>query len=588
MFYYQKLKEIRKSKKLSQKQLGELIGKTSKTVYRWEIGVNEPSEYCIRLIADVLNISVSVISDLKDEQKMLPYFYEKLDALDKSTYDISAKTDSEKLDLFFNLQNKLELLLWENNYFKTLANHNLEILQSLKLIVYEKDIFHRYSFVNKYFLSYFNIPDEKLVLGLRNSDIWKNSKAWNELTDLETIVFKSGEQVLQHKIEIPKPLGANGKGFVSISPIKDAEGKISKIACYIIDVTGDEVLREKFFYMESVLDKLEHVVWIIKPKPFRHYLYISKAVHSIYGIWASDFYKNVEKWQDFILDKDRKKVLSELNAGASELTYRVQTYDYKVKWIQHFIYSAEINTKGFEFGVIKDITELKKAKEIQEMLQINIEAMTDGLFVAEADSGDYIFINGAISKTYGYPVEAFYEGGREFWRKKCLHPDFLNEHARKVPSSDNVQKYQFKIVRSNGEVRWIDSTVNTRNVYGKNCFISIEKDITEQKSKEASLSLFEKSIEFMDKGVVICNEKRRILFINKSLQAILGVSLSKIKERKISDFIKSDVFSLLENRNIVKTTLNTEGEKKRGIIITKLRSDITLSNYFALIIELIV
>jgi len=107
--------------------------------------------------------------------------------------------------------------------------------------------------------------------------------------------------------------------------------------------------------------------------------------------------------------------------------------------------------------------------------------MTDGLFVAEINSGKYVYINKAIIDTYGYPLDFFYSGGRDFWLAKCLHPDFLKEHNKKVLYSDKPQSYQFKIIRSDKSIRWIDSIVNTKTIYGEKYFISIEKDITNQK-----------------------------------------------------------------------------------------------------------
>lgn len=695
MFYKEKLKKARVLRKLSQEKLGGLIGKTKKTICRWEAGFNEPSSYYIKLLANVLSIPLSELSDMPEQEKLLPYFYTQLDSLDKHTFDFSSKTDTEKMELFIDMQNNLEMLSWENKYYKSIFTRNSDIVQALNLLVYEKDSKERFTFVNNYFFSYFNFLNEKMVLGLRNQNIWKQKNSWDDLTKIETEVYSSGCKVLHRKVSIPKPFGPDGKGFASVTPILDGNGKVEKIVGSIYELTGEEVLREKFFYIETILDNLEHVLWIVKLKPHRHYLYISKAVHSIYDVYAPEFYKNVNKWQNFILHEDRKKVLFELQSGKTEQHYRIRTGNGQIKWIEHFTYITEINGEKFEFGVIKDITEIKNAREalellelnvnamdnglmiidtnsekviylnkaitkitgypantilkgginfwkeniihpediqkyslsfeqeekaalvecrivmkngdvrwirnywysnsfmnkkcyiaiitditeekeaenIREILQINVEAMTDGLFVAEIDSGNYIFINEAIGRTYGYPVENFYKGGREFWRQKCLHPDFLSEHARKVPHTDNAQRYRFKIIRSDSSIRWIDSTVNTKVVHGKRCFISIEKDITDIMTEEDNYGLLKTVSDSAPYGVLIFNiNSKQITYVNKFLSELTGYSCNDFLDKGIS--LIAEALICKEDKDVYNTFISKNESLQNSLHIHDANGDI--------------
>ena len=54
----EKIKELRKSKNLTQKQLAEIIGSTPNNICFWEVGKFEPSAFNCVLLADVFSVSL--------------------------------------------------------------------------------------------------------------------------------------------------------------------------------------------------------------------------------------------------------------------------------------------------------------------------------------------------------------------------------------------------------------------------------------------------------------------------------------------------------------------------------------------------
>lgn len=62
-FSKEKLKKIRKEKKITQNQLASLIGKTRLTIARYENGEIIPSEKIIEKIAQVLGVDIIELSD---------------------------------------------------------------------------------------------------------------------------------------------------------------------------------------------------------------------------------------------------------------------------------------------------------------------------------------------------------------------------------------------------------------------------------------------------------------------------------------------------------------------------------------------
>lgn len=55
------LETIRKSKKISQEELAELIGVSRQTIYKWEAGICLPNLNKIEKLLEVLNVSIEKI-----------------------------------------------------------------------------------------------------------------------------------------------------------------------------------------------------------------------------------------------------------------------------------------------------------------------------------------------------------------------------------------------------------------------------------------------------------------------------------------------------------------------------------------------
>lgn len=55
------IKEARKKKKLTQRELGEKLGKKEVTVRMWELGKNVPNPYVLEQLSDLLDINYSEI-----------------------------------------------------------------------------------------------------------------------------------------------------------------------------------------------------------------------------------------------------------------------------------------------------------------------------------------------------------------------------------------------------------------------------------------------------------------------------------------------------------------------------------------------
>ncbi|HJO95192.1 MAG TPA: PAS domain-containing protein [Victivallales bacterium] len=485
-FNYRKFKTLRKSLKLSQKNIADYIGKaSSRTIIRWEKGENKPTESEIRYLSEILNVSVSEISDLEESKNInLPYYYDELSNLDKSTYDLSTKTDSEKQKLLIDIIRQNKILTWQNHEKHKAFSDAIMIVNSLNYLVYKKTIELKYTFANNYFLSYFGFDGINQVQGQRNSDIWKNKKNWNEITILEKKVFDTGIPVKNQLINIPRTFGLNGSGIVNIIPLYNDDGQIKEIVCSIKDISGEQALNEKYFYMESALEKLEHVIWIIKLEPYRHFLYINNAIEKIYAAGKNEFFKNADFWLDFIHKDDIKRVKNELSDRKEEFIYRIVVNNSEIRWIRHFLYRAEVQGSKIEFGVIKDITKNMNDEKLRLMMETSINSMKETFGITDPNSVESLYFSKSRAEIYGYPMSKLVKGGHDFWLNKCVHPDDYQEQKQYTENDSWPKMRRFRIIRGDGKVRWLETRRITITFYGHKYLGYFESDITGRIGKE--------------------------------------------------------------------------------------------------------
>ncbi|MCP4181498.1 MAG: PAS domain-containing protein [bacterium] len=536
MFNKEEFKLQRKKKKITQESLGKLIGKSSRTIVRWETGLSVPSEYFIRLIADVLNISVTRISSLQEITDLHPYYYGSLGKLDKITLDLSTKTETEKQKMLINLQNQSEMLLWEKKENKRDIDLFSSLLNSINFIVYRKDKNLKYTYVNQFFLSYFNILDRSIILGRKNSDIWNPKNSMRHLDELEKQVIKQKIGIRRENISITSFIGPPKSGLVSLEPVLSEIGKVAGITGTIIDISGEDTAKEKYFYMESILDKIEHVIWIIKTKPYRHYIYVNNAIQDIFQIRKNEFYCNADRWMDFIYKDDKKRILSELNKKSNFLEYRIQLNDGSIRYIQHFIYKATVKDEELEFGVIRDCTELKEATKKLEILDINIKAMSDGLAIRDIETDEYIYFNDAFEKILGVSNHIIKEKNFSAVLKEILIMPEYEVYKTQIHSNPFMNHESLKILRPDGEVKWIQVTREKVNFLNRTSALLVVKDITEKQKKDETLLLLKEFLNITPYSVwleeIYPNGDYKFLFVSDSIKKIYGYPKSSFFENK--------------------------------------------------------
>jgi PAS domain S-box-containing protein len=179
-----------------------------------------------------------------------------------------------------------------------------------------------------------------------------------------------------------------------------------------------------------------------------------------------------------------------LDTGHEEVeAYRMKRKDGSEIWVEdhgHYVHDEQGNIIYHE-GILRDITERKRAEEASSRLVAIVESSDDAIISKTLD-GVITSWNQSAERLYGYSAE-------EAMGKLISilippdQPDEVEQILEKVKTGERVQTYRTQRMRKNGEVIDVSLTVSPiKDPAGKTIGAStIARDITERKRMEDRL-----------------------------------------------------------------------------------------------------
>ena len=252
-----------------------------------------------------------------------------------------------------------------------------------------------------------------------------------------------------------------------------------------------------------------------------------------------------------------KEEVEELRAGRPhDAEYRVIPRGQDtVRWLQSRA-RPQTNDAGAVVrvtGTIADITERKRIEqafvESEERFQALLRSLDDVVWTADIDPDtldqQIRYINDAAEAVYGYPAEAFINDPA-LWIE-TIHPDDRDwVAARKARLRDTPAiRDEYRIVRPDGEVRWIRSSVHViRRSESRIRVGGIDADITEQKRTEHALRRSEERWRHLvesHRDPIQISVDAVIQYTNPAGARLLGADdPEEVEGRSIFEFLPSD------------------------------------------------
>lgn len=307
----------------------------------------------------------------------------------------------------------------------------------------------------------------------------------------------------------------------------------------------------QFFY--SLLECSHDVFWI-SDNTYQKKIYVNPAFEKIWGISRKNLYLNDDVWYMFIHQHDLLNYIKKItefkidykNGEVFSHEYRIYSHNKQVKKIREVsfpLFDSNQELIGFA-GNVQDVTRVKEyLVEIEKAsyyFKLFTEKMSATFWVMNSSCNNQIYVSPSYEKIWGRSRQSLYDNP-DSWLDS-LHPEdrqFGENCIRLRLNSENgpdkQYEYKYRILRPNGEVRWIKDISfpihdEQANLIG---FAGIGEDITKEVIHEQELQAAKQKAETANQVksdflAMVSHELRT------PLNAILGMA-QILKTRELSD-----------------------------------------------------
>ncbi|MCP4178755.1 MAG: PAS domain-containing protein [bacterium] len=246
-------------------------------------------------------------------------------------------------------------------------------------------------------------------------------------------------------------------------------------------------------------------------------------------------------------------------------------------------------------GSFLDITDRKKAQSIRELLEANVNYMTEALTVTDVVNKKYLFMNKAKEKLFGYSSETFFKFGPGYWMENCVHPDDKAEQLKYRETGSWPKVRNYRILKPGGELRWVETryAFPDKKIMGKDCALTLSIDITERKKIDDIIKLLELAISDTHSIAWLLTPDFKVIYVSESIEK-LGYDHKKMIASHdqlldlLTDKSRDEFKKILSDSNHEKLRFNLNAKNINRKIFTLISRTVVLpkSNYIGLITRL--
>ncbi|MBS4027766.1 MAG: PAS domain S-box protein [Ignavibacteriales bacterium] len=351
------------------------------------------------------------------------------------------------------------------------------------------------------------------------------------------------------------------------SVIKNEKGKTEKVVVVSRDITPRRRAEEEIQLLAQTMESINELACITNLK--NEFIYVNDAFLRRYGYSKDEI---LGKHTSILLPPSKRTSVQEeiLEQTKAANEWKGEMHNV-TKGGEEFLISLSTSTVRNAEGIIiatvgiaEDISErartLQSLKENEEKFRSLAENTTIGVLIIQGTK--VLYVNPAHEIITGYSAAELYE--KPFW--EIMHPEFqemvkhrglLRQRGDEVPS-----QYSVKIIRKNGDERWLDVVSSTILYGGYNAIMVSTYDVTEQKQMVAQLqesegrykNLFENAIT----GNYISTPEGKILLCNNTFLQMLG--FGSIEE--LQQINAASLYPETATREKLIATLKSEGSVK--------------------------
>ena len=363
---------------------------------------------------------------------------------------------------------------------------------------------------------------------------------------LEEVKKKKKPIIVEHLHATDK--GAKRNIEVHGYPLFDAEGNVTQMIEYCLDITErkqvEEKLRESEERLKKYLDSAPDGVYISDTKGTL--IYGNKKAEDLTGykreeLIGSSFLKNNILPAKYLAKAGKLLAMSVLGKPTGPDEFELNRKDGSHIWLE--ITSTPVKQEGKLqiIGFVRDITERRKTekalRESEEKFSKAFRSSPDVIVISTVKEGKFIDINDSFTNITGYTREEVINRTSEdigIWVSPQDRLSMIELLEKK--GEVKQQEYEFRM-KSGQKCVWLFSA--ERMKFGnEDCVISISIDITERKKTVEALRFSDAAFKSIHESVIATDTDYKITHWNEISEQIYGIKASEAIGKKILDTIE--------------------------------------------------
>ncbi|MCL6473037.1 MAG: PAS domain S-box protein [Firmicutes bacterium] len=199
-------------------------------------------------------------------------------------------------------------------------------------------------------------------------------------------------------------------------------------------------------------------------------------------------------------------------------------------------------------GIVKDITEWKRAERELEFKSLLLDSATDSVFVHDQD-GNFIYVNEVAYKSRGYTREEIFKMSLQ----DIVAPEYretIKQHIELIKTTGDAI-FETVHLKKDGSLMQVEVHARSLEYEGRMTSVSVVRDITWRKKTiealERERNFNSTVLNTIGALVVVLDHEGRILMFNRACEETTGYKFEEVRGKYVFD-----VFILPEEREAVK------------------------------------
>ena len=516
-FYKDKLVINRKQNPLSSSKIAGAMGVSRTTYWKWETGVSIPNTKQVRMLADILEIPVSNISNLP--------------SLPNIAFANGGRGLSENIrswNSFFDLK--------ENKNFQKIITDSLNasiklssklneagiiieaLLSGIDSLFYIKNTELLYMTANNAFLKNLSLKDTFAVFGKTDEDVLPKKEARDNTFKDEQILITKKQSIEEGFIP-----GSKDKkwGVITRTPIFDLNGNIAGLITNIVDITDRKKAESKGELLTTCIESISEAVSIYNYTKEKT-VYVNNSTSVISGYSLEEIYDSTNNIELNALysEEEKKKTLEyrKNKRWPKSRDLQVICKDGTVKWMNYSVSSlADFMNNQYLVTIMRDISKEKNIKKQYSALIELFNAAHAGVLLRNDTSGEIFFTNDYYGDIFGYPTGMFIKDIK-FRINTCVYQKDKEQEKKYLENNKYPKIRDYRIVKPDGAIRTIREISFRTELDGETYSGCMCRDFTDLLNKDL-LDLY---------GIAKTLKKRNVSV--DIISEATGLSIERIKE----------------------------------------------------------